>query len=382
MKKIAMIPARLGSKRVPNKNLRMIDGKPLVCYVLDTLIKSKAFSKKDIYINSESLIFKTIADSRGVNFYHRSERLSSDEATNDEFALDFIEATKCDVLYQFLATSPFLSCEDINLFVKRMESELLDTLVSVKSEQIECVHLDKPINFNQKKKSPPSQDLEPIYAYACGMMAWNSQKFISNMKKYDSGYHGGDGKIGYYALKGYSTVDVDTNEDFQLAEAIHSSLSLKKKPEPTYYVPEKHAFIRHEVHVPEILDKDGVQERDFVSENKTIVNAREIIENASESSWIRRIVNTENNSCCLISQLPGEGNRKHYHPSWNEWWYIVDGEWDFEIESKIHRVKKDDIIFIPKNSWHKITAVGDKPAVRLAVSREDVKHSYDTSEEN
>ena len=79
----------------------------------------------------------------------------------------------------------------------------------------------------------------------------------------------------------------------------------------------------------------------------------------------------------MISQKPGEGNRRHFHPSWNEWWYIVEGEWDFEIEDKTHRVVKDDMIFIPKNTWHKITAVGDKRAVRLAVSRDDVKHSYD-----
>ena len=63
---------------------------------------------------------------------------------------------------------------------------------------------------------------------------------------------------------------------------------------------------------------------------------------------------------------------------------IVEAEYDFvtTFGDNAYRVKKDDIIFIPKNSWHKITAVGDKPAVRLAVSREDVKHSYDTSEEN
>ena len=89
------------------------------------------------------------------------------------------------------------------------------------------------------------------------------------------------------------------------------------------------------------------------------------------------MVNTESNSATIISQLPGEGNRRHHHPDWNEWWYILDGEWEWEIEGKKHIVKKDDIVFIEKNKKHKITASGSKPATRLAVSRGDVAHVYE-----
>ena len=87
-------------------------------------------------------------------------------------------------------------------------------------------------------------------------------------------------------------------------------------------------------------------------------------------------MNTESNSATLISQLPGEGNRLHYHPSWNEWWYIIRGEWEWEVEGETIPVKQGKIVFIPKNKWHKITATGNQPAVRLAVSRADVAHIY------
>jgi mannose-6-phosphate isomerase-like protein (cupin superfamily) len=253
----------------------------------------------------------------------------------------------------------------------------LDTLVSVKAEKIECVFNDTPINFEPNKQTPPSQLLVPIHAYACGMMAWRSSKFVENMETNSAAYHGGDGQTGFFELRGYATVDVDTEDDFRLAEAVYSALSLPEQ-KPTYYQPELDPFVNYEVHVPEILDKDGIEGRNFEVENQTIVNAAEIISNADSTSWIRRVVNTENNSCCLISQQPGHGNRRHFHPNWNEWWYIVDGEWDFEIASQFYRIKKNDIVFIPKNTWHKITAIGNKPAVRLAVSREDVKHGYDT----
>ena len=94
------------------------------------------------------------------------------------------------------------------------------------------------------------------------------------------------------------------------------------------------------------------------------------------TSWSHRVINSENNSATLICQLPGEGNRRHYHNNWNEWWYIVDGSWEWMIEGKVINVKKDDVVFIEKGKLHKITAIGNKPAIRLAVSREDVAHVY------
>ena len=60
MKKVAMIPARLGSKRVPKKNLRLILGKPLIAYIIEAAKASNAFD--EIYINSEADIFGEIAE--------------------------------------------------------------------------------------------------------------------------------------------------------------------------------------------------------------------------------------------------------------------------------------------------------------------------------
>ncbi len=50
-----MIPARMGSKRVKSKNLRLLNGKPLIEYVIDTVSKIDIFD--DIYVNSEDEIF-------------------------------------------------------------------------------------------------------------------------------------------------------------------------------------------------------------------------------------------------------------------------------------------------------------------------------------
>ena len=132
-----------------------------------------------------------------------------------------------------------------------------------------------------------------------------------------------------------------------------------------------------ENNVKKILKKDGVINNDFTNENNLITNLTKILKDKKKiKNWSYRLINTESNSATLICQQPGECNRRHYHSKWNEWWLIVDGSWEFEIEDKIKILKKNDIILIKKNKIHKITAIGKKPAIRLAISRGDVDHIY------
>lgn len=135
-----------------------------------------------------------------------------------------------------------------------------------------------------------------------------------------------------------------------------------------------------EVEVEAILKKDGVLDNNFDDVNQQVVNAYELIkQNANKTSWSRRLVDTESNSATMIGQMPGEGNRRHYHPDWNEWWFILAGKWEFEIDGKAREIVTGDVVFIEKGKIHKITAIGDQMAIRLAVSRNDVEHIYTTS---
>ena len=67
-----MIPVRMGSKRIKNKNLRLLGNKPLVAYVIESAKKSGVFD--EIYLNSESDIFREIANEYGINYiaFHNS----------------------------------------------------------------------------------------------------------------------------------------------------------------------------------------------------------------------------------------------------------------------------------------------------------------------
>lgn len=372
---VAMIPARLGSKRIKHKNLRLLAGKPLVCHVAESAKKSGVFD--DIYINSETDIFSQIAKELGIKFYKRKGSLSTDDATNDMFVLDFIENVECDIIIQINPTSPLISAGDIKRFVKEMVEKGYDTLHSVKKEQIEALFRGKALNFDPLNPMPRSQDLTPIFLFSSGIMGWRTKKYFKNIKKFNSATYGGDGKIGYFVLAGFSTIDIDNEEDFRLAEIALDYIKNKKVADIKYYGDIESKKIHTEVDVLSILKKDGIKDNDLFDSNKPLVNIGDIIKNLGYSrSWSKRIINTENNSATLICQVPGEGNRLHYHPDWNEWWYIVKGTWKWEIEGKEFVVKKGDIVFIEKNKRHKVTAIGDRPAIRLAVSRQDVTHIY------
>ena len=78
---IAMIPSRMGSKRVKKKNIRLIDGKPLIQYIIDKVSKSNKFD--EIYINSEDKIFNKIAKKNNIFFFQRSKKLSSDKENRE-----------------------------------------------------------------------------------------------------------------------------------------------------------------------------------------------------------------------------------------------------------------------------------------------------------
>ena len=229
---VGMIPCRLGSQRIPKKNLRLLNGLTLSQWVGRAAKQSGVLD--DVYINSESTIFEKIAKDQNLKFYRRPEHLASNSATNDDFALDFMNNVPCDILVQINPTSPFMSAETIREFVDYFLKGNYQTLHTVKEERIEGIFKGQPLSFDPIKQMPPSQELEPVYVFSSSVMAWDANKFRSNMQKYGAAVYGGDGKIGYYTLKGFSALDIDNEKDFVLAEVIAKSLE-QPVTEKLYY---------------------------------------------------------------------------------------------------------------------------------------------------
>ena len=84
----------------------------------------------------------------------------------------------------------------------------------------------------------------------------------------------------------------------------------------------------------QILVKDGVSEIFKISVTKEKVVINELIDKyGRKESWSHTLINSPSNSATLIGQLR-EGNRMHYHHDWDEWWYILEGSWEWLIEGE------------------------------------------------
>lgn len=132
--------------------------------------------------------------------------------------------------------------------------------------------------------------------------------------------------------------------------------------------------------VKRVLKNDGLEE-DKLSifhkyENQSISLEKLRKENGL-GSWAVRIAYNNKFGGVVIQQQPGEGNRKHYHPDADENWVIMEGEWEWWIEGiGTTKVKKGDIIVVPRGTWHLIKCVGLEAGVRYAITAPDVNHVY------
>ena len=108
--------------------------------------------------------------------------------------------------------------------------------------------------------------------------------------------------------------------------------------------------MKSDANVPRILKMDGVGLSILDQANQEVTPMFGLIEKyGQEKSWSHTVIDSPSNSATLICQLPGEGNREHFHPDWDEWWYIVKGKWEWVIEGKSTIIKEGDIVFIERN---------------------------------
>jgi quercetin dioxygenase-like cupin family protein len=135
---------------------------------------------------------------------------------------------------------------------------------------------------------------------------------------------------------------------------------------------------RHDDDLLNVLKDDGVTDvavGDF--ENRSTVGLDELIDHFDADSWAARVFYNERFGGVLIRQMPGEGNRLHYHPDADECWVILEGEWEWFIEGQGTRVVGEkDIIVVQQGIRHQIKCIGDKPGIRLAITAPDVNHVY------
>jgi len=128
LKIIAVIPARAGSKGIPNKNIRLVNGKPLIYYSIRNAQKSKYIT--DIIISTDSKQIEVIAKQMGASFKSRKPELCGDAVTLDAVIYDAVKDRDYDYVITMQPTSPTLKAETLDNAIEYALNFKLDTVIS------------------------------------------------------------------------------------------------------------------------------------------------------------------------------------------------------------------------------------------------------------
>jgi CMP-N-acetylneuraminic acid synthetase len=227
---IAMIPARIGSTRLPKKNLALLSGHPLIYYALAAAKESGIFDR--IVLNSDSPLFSEISERYDVEFYHRPDHLGSSEAKSDSVVYDFMKKHSGDILVWVNPTSPLQTGHKIKEIVAYFVKKKFDSLITVKNENVHCLFEGKPLNFDPNELFARTQDLKPVQPFVYSMMMWKYETFIKTFE--EKGHALLCGKVGYHPVDKLSSIIVKNAEDLRLAEYILTCLNLKGDYEIEY----------------------------------------------------------------------------------------------------------------------------------------------------
>ena len=222
---IAMIPARIGSTRFKMKNLALLDGKPMISYSIEAAKKAKVFDK--IVLNSDDRVFSKIADQNKIDFYLRPKKLGGSDIKSDDVVANFLEKFPCDILVWENPIAPLQTVKDIKGCIKYFIDNKCDCLFTVKSEQVQSVYDNKPINFSLKGKFEQTQNLKPVFPFVPFLMMWRSKSFMESYNEKGHGFF--CGKVGYYPVSKRSSIIIKYEEDFRFAETVIKSDNRKSK---------------------------------------------------------------------------------------------------------------------------------------------------------
>jgi len=219
VKSVAFVPIKLNNERFPNKNITPFDsGKPLISYILDTLLKVKNVDEIYVYCSSEEIIPYL---PEGVKFLKREKYLDLSTTSFNEVLVTFAEKVHADVYALTHATAPFIESKSIELGVEKVLSGDYDSALAVTKLQ-EFVWKDgRPFNYDVEH-IPRTQDLEPLYTETCGLFVYTRDLILNKKRRIgDTPYLVEVSKI--------EACDINTKDDFVIANAIFKALYAENK---------------------------------------------------------------------------------------------------------------------------------------------------------
>ena len=229
MKTCIIVPIKHNSERVPGKNYRDFNGKPLFHIILNTLLKSKYINH--IYVDTNSPIvmesIKTDFKDTAITLYERPLELQPGDTPTNMLLENIITKLNLDYDYylQTHATNPLLKVETIDQCIETFiekEKEGYDSLFTAKQHQTRLYKKEND-NVSALNHNPneliPTQDLEPLYEE-------NSCLYIFKKNILFERHH----RIGYkpfiHIMSDIESSDIDIESDFIFAEQLHKYYGL------------------------------------------------------------------------------------------------------------------------------------------------------------
>ncbi len=231
MKRLVIIPAREGSKRIPHKNIKDFCGKPMVSHAIKACEKSGVF--QTIHVSSDSHKVAAVAEQYGHKpAFLRPAGISGDHATMMEVIRYTVEELELGgeifhTVALVYATSPLVSPDDLkracDAFEKGDLGKPLLAVVPYPAPVEHAFRMEKDgavlTPDNKDALAMRTQDLKPAY-YDAGMFAFYTPAFIKKQKA------GGDfTAFRGFAVPSYRVTDIDWPEDWQRAEMLFKAVS-------------------------------------------------------------------------------------------------------------------------------------------------------------
>ena len=220
---LGIIPARGGSKRLPRKNMLDLCGKPLIAWSIEAGLNSKYIDK--VVVSSDDDEILNISSNFGAETIKRPVELASDTATTFDAIKHTIEnVEKYDYIVLLQPTSPLRNAKHIDEAIELLEIKNADAVVSV------CEMDHSPLWSNtlpndgnmrgflrEEILNKRSQDLEKYYRLNGAIYICKTEKLLE-----EKGFFLKD-NIFAYVMDRESSVDIDEEIDFKIAEVILKS---------------------------------------------------------------------------------------------------------------------------------------------------------------
>jgi CMP-N-acetylneuraminic acid synthetase len=231
---IGFIPARGGSKGIPNKNICDIGGRPLIYYVLDSAIASNCF--KRIFVSTDCDKIKNVIheyNSEMVEIVHRKAEFATDSASTESVLIDFAKKNIFDWMFLIQATSPLVKHTDFQKAINILKANNADTLLST-VEQKRFIwrkqpnnQFVEPVNYNPQDRSLRQQITNVDYIENGAFYAFSREGLLKHKCRLY-------GKIANCTMRQETYWELDSLEDKIVIEKLIKSKEKLKNKKQTY----------------------------------------------------------------------------------------------------------------------------------------------------